>query len=116
MTEAATSSVPSHAPQRFGRHPISLRCTLTRATGSPIEARTIEVGPTGMRVATERPLALDETVGFDLPHGDALLSGRARVICQERPDVYALRFGCLPYSTARGLREVVSRAAEDGSG
>jgi hypothetical protein len=112
MTTPATSSVPSRTPQRFTRLPISLHLTLIRAAGSPIPARTIEVGLTGMRIATERPLALDETVGFDLPYGDVRISGRARVVCQERPDVYALRFGRLSQPTARGLQELVSKFTE----
>jgi hypothetical protein len=77
------------------RRAVSLRCTLTRGAGSPIRACAIEIGPTGMRVATERPLAVDETVSFDLVHDDARISGRARVVCQERPDVYAVRFESL---------------------
>ena len=67
-----------------------------------------------MRVTTERPLALDETIAFDLAYGDVRISGRARVVCQERPDVYALRFGRLPQPTARSLQEVVREFAERG--
>jgi hypothetical protein len=74
------------------RRAVSLRCSLTRGAGSPIRACAIELGPTGMRVATERPLAVDETVAFDLVDDDVRISGRARVVCQERPDVYAVRF------------------------
>jgi hypothetical protein len=77
------------------RRAVSLRCSLSRGAGSPIRACAIELGPTGMRVATERPLAVDETVAFDLVDDDVRISGRARVVCQERPDVYAVRFESL---------------------
>jgi hypothetical protein len=87
---------------------VSLRCTLARGAGSPIRACAIELGPTGMRVATERPLAVDETVEFDLPCGDVCISGHARVIRQERPDVYAMRFEALRQPMARCLQDVVA--------
>jgi hypothetical protein len=74
------------------RRAVSLRCTLTRSAGSPIRACAIELGPTGMRLATERPLVVDEIVAFEMVHDDVCISGRARVVCQERPDVYAVRF------------------------
>jgi hypothetical protein len=45
-----------------------------------------------MRLATERPLVVDEIVAFEMVHDDVCISGRARVVCQERPDVYAVRF------------------------
>ncbi|HVL31759.1 MAG TPA: PilZ domain-containing protein [Solirubrobacteraceae bacterium] len=88
---------------------MSLRCTLTRSAGRPIAARTLDVGTTGMRVVTERPLAVDETIAFDLPCGDVRISGELRVVCQERPDVYTVRFSRLPQPMARCLHDVVSR-------
>jgi len=68
-------------------------CTLSRRLGSPIEARTLDVGPGGMRVATKRPLAADEVLEFELPPPDGPgLRGRARVLRQQTYGVYALRF------------------------
>lgn len=93
---------------------VSLDCTLTREAGSPILARAIAVGPTGMKVATERPLALDETVSFDLPCGDRRIRGHARVVRQERPDVYAVRFAPLPPPMERCLQDVVAELGADG--
>jgi hypothetical protein len=90
---------------------LSLRCTLARGAGSPIRACAIELGPTRMRVETERPLAVDETVAFDLPCGDVCISGHARVVCQERPDVYAMRFETLAQPMARCLQDVVAALA-----
>ena len=111
MMMLGASGVPEREP-RLTRRAIALRCTLTRGAGSPISACTIDLGPTGMRVTTERPLAVDETVAFDLPCGDVRIRGDARVVCQERPDVYAVRFGRLPQPMERCLRDVVDDAPQ----
>lgn len=88
--------------------PISLACVLARAAGSPISARTIELGTTAMCVVAERPLALDETLSFELSGDDGRIAGQARVVCQERSDAYRLRFARLSEPMARSLREVVA--------
>jgi hypothetical protein len=68
-------------------------CTLSRRFGSPIEGRTVDVGPGGMCVATKRPLAADEVLEFELPPpvGPGI-RGRARVLREQTYRVYALRF------------------------
>jgi hypothetical protein len=68
---------------------LECECKLSRRFGSPIEGRTVDVGPGGMRVATKRPLAADEVVEFELQLG---ARGRARVLRQQTYGVYALRF------------------------
>jgi hypothetical protein len=46
-----------------------------------------------MRVATQRPLATDEVLDFELPPpAGPGLRGRARVLRQQTYGVYALRF------------------------
>jgi hypothetical protein len=91
---------------------LAMPCTLQRGAGSPIPAATIELRATGMRLTSTRPLAVDETVAFDLPVRDAQhICGRARVICQERPDVYALRFDRLSQAMAHCLQEIVTELA-----
>jgi hypothetical protein len=68
-------------------------CTLSRRFGSPIEARTVDVGPGGMRVTTTRPLAADEVLEFELPPpAGPGIRGRARVLREQTYRVYALRF------------------------
>jgi hypothetical protein len=68
-------------------------CTLSRRLGSPIEGRTVDVGPGGMRVFTTRPLATDEVLEFELPPpAGPGIRGRARVLRQQTYGVYALRF------------------------
>jgi len=81
---------------RAPRAQIEMSCTLRRQIGSPIAAQTMDVGPRGMRVRSPRPLTTDETVSFDLPNLDMRVNGRARVINEDRPRVYALRFENLP--------------------
>jgi hypothetical protein len=85
---------------------VSLPCTLRRRVGAPIVAQTLEVGPAGMRVASRRPLAPDETVEFDLPDPEIRISGHARVVRQQRLNVYALRFEGLPAPMERRLHAI----------
>ena len=88
---------------RAPRAEITMGCTLRRQIGSPIIAQTLNVGPRGMRVRSPRPLREDETIGFELPNLDIRVSGRARVVCQELPHVYSLRFENLPEPMLRRL-------------
>jgi hypothetical protein len=97
-------------PRRAPRAQIALPCTLRRRTGSPIPAQTLDVGPDGMRVTCSRPLAADETVDFDLPDLDMRVSGHARVLRQQRPNVYALRFERLPEPMVRRLHALAVNA------
>ncbi|MGI8730578.1 MAG: PilZ domain-containing protein [Solirubrobacteraceae bacterium] len=95
---------------RAPRAAIELCCTLRRRQGSPIPAHTLQVGPRGMRIRSPRPLTEDETVSFDLPNLDMRVSGRARVIRQERPHVYALLFEGLADPMRRHLHALAINA------
>jgi hypothetical protein len=64
---------------------------LHRRTGKTIEAQTVDVGPGGMRVHTNRPLAVDETLEFELA-AYGRINGRARVLREQAYRIYALRF------------------------
>ena len=86
------------------RTDLCVACTLRRRTGSAISVQTINVGPGGMCVTTPRPLAIDEVLDFDLLAGAEHLDGRARVVRQERPDRYALRFEGLLAPTVERLQ------------
>jgi hypothetical protein len=77
--------------RRSWRTEIALACTLSRRTGKIVEARTLDVGPGGMCVSTQRPLAVDEVFDFKLPE-QAGIHGRARVVREHGYRVYALRF------------------------
>jgi hypothetical protein len=91
--------VDSRAPKAG----VTMSCTLRRDIGSPIRAETLEVGPRGMQVRSQRPMSLDETVGFELPDLGIRVCGRARVLRVERANVYALRFEGLPEPMVRRL-------------
>ena len=93
--------------RRTSRAEIELTCVLRRRTGSAIDARTRNLCPGGMCVATPRPLALDEVLDFHLPvAGAESVDGRARVLRHEGHGEYALRFeGLLEPARAR-LRDL----------
>ena len=77
--------------RRSWRTELSLECTLHRRTGKTIEARTLDIGPGGMRVHTNRPLSIDEVLEFELPDRGRI-NGRARVLREQAYRVYAMRF------------------------
>ena len=86
------------------RVPLAVDCVLRRGKGSPIVARTVDVGPGGMSVSCERPLATDEVLHFDLPLHDGEVDGDARVLREQAYHVYALRFEALPEPARAQLR------------
>ncbi len=88
---------------------IALPCTLRRAVGRPIAARTLNVGAGGMLVSSDRPLTVDEPLDFDLANLDVAISGRARVLRHQQRDVYALRFERLPAPLADRLQALATR-------
>jgi PilZ domain len=81
-------------------------CTLRRSKGRAIHCETIDVGPGGMAVASERPLAPDEVLVFDLP----AVRGQARVLREQAYHVYALRFETLQAEARAGLERLVARS------
>jgi hypothetical protein len=95
--------------RRTPRVPMSVECMLRRRAGSPIACETVDVGTGGMSVSSERPLAADEVVAFDL--AEVELSGRARVLRQQGHQVYALRFEQLAGEMRASLDRLLSRGA-----
>jgi hypothetical protein len=91
--------------RRSPRVRLEMECTLHRHRGSPISARTVDLGPGGMCVATARPLSTDEVLTFELP---PRISGRARVLRQQGYDSYAVRFETLPDPAREALSALVS--------
>jgi PilZ domain len=90
--------------RRAPRVQIEIPCTLHRRSGSPIEGRTLDLGPGGMRVCTKRPLAADETLRFELEGID----GRARVLRQHSHDTYAVRFEMLAEPAVAELQRLTA--------
>lgn len=94
--------------RRAPRAQIAVTCTLRRRTGSPIAARTLDVGAEGMRIASPRPLALDEWLVFEFEALGATVSGYACVLREEHSNVYGLRFERLAEETAGRLRALAA--------
>jgi hypothetical protein len=83
-------------PERRASPRVAVACPLHlhRQAGTAVDVRTVDVGPGGARVASPRPLRVDEEVRFDLdlPDGATPIGGWARVLRQHGHDMYALRF------------------------
>ena len=87
------------------REAMVVPCTLRRQRGKAIHCETIDLSEGGMAVASERPLATDELVVFDLP----AVRGRARVLREQAYHVYALRFEAMPAEARTALERLVAR-------
>ena len=85
------------------REAMVVPCTLRRSKGKAIHCETIDLGEGGMAVASERPLAQDELVVFDLP----AVRGRARVLREEAYHGYALRFEMIEGEARAALARLV---------
>jgi c-di-GMP-binding flagellar brake protein YcgR len=99
--------------RRSPRVEISVSCTLQRKTGSPIQATTLELGSGGMRIASDRPLRVDEALDFDILRGAQRLTGHARVMRQHERRVYALRFERLHGVSREALRALMAQRPTD---
>lgn len=77
-----------------------------------VDVRTLDLGPGGARVASARPLRVDEELDFDLDLSDGgpHVGGRARVLRQHEYDVYALRFERLGEGDAERLWAIARTA------
>jgi PilZ domain len=75
--------------RRSPRADIRCGCTLVRSAGTPVAAETVDLGPTGMCVRSQRPLMVDEVLRFELEIGPG---GLARVMRQDAGTRYAMRF------------------------
>jgi PilZ domain-containing protein len=93
-----------HSP----RAPLDCPVTLLRRRGSPVTGHTEDVGPGGARIVVDRPLSVDEELGFDIALGDVHVDGRARVVRQQGINRYALRFEVLEAKAAELLRGAVT--------
>jgi hypothetical protein len=90
---------------------IALDCpvTLLRRRGAAIGGHTEDLGPGGASIVVDRPLSIDEELGFDLVLGDVHVDGRARVLRQQSPSRYALRFEALNAAAAQVLSAAATR-------
>jgi hypothetical protein len=95
------------------RAAVTLELRLARKAGRAVSARTLDLGAGGARVTSERPLRIDEELhfDFDLPAGRRHLDGTARVLRQDRHDVYALRFESIAPAQLEELRAFLEATA-----
>jgi c-di-GMP-binding flagellar brake protein YcgR len=110
-------AIPSrHGPRRLDpaerrqapRVEIAVQCTLVRERGAPITAQTIDLGPTGMRVESPRPLTADEELDFEIPRDQGGVAGRARVMRMHERNVYGLRFERLAQPARAALQGITA--------
>jgi hypothetical protein len=94
-----------HSP----RVPVDCPLTLLRRRGAPVGGHTEDVGPGGARIVVDRPLSIDEELDFDLVLGGVHIDGRARVLRQQSPSRYALRFESLAAAGAEALAAATRR-------
>jgi hypothetical protein len=101
--------IPASCRRAGPRTEVALPVSLARPRGNPIAARTVDLGAGGMRVEADRPLAIDELVSFDL-HLDAEhhVAGTARVLREQAPHRYALRFEALAAADASRVAALVA--------
>ena len=92
------------------RQLVALPVTLTRAHGNPLSCRTIDVCAGGMRIATERPLRIDAVFAFDLQcgAGDDRVTGECRVLREDVPRQYAVRFEHLSATAIERLQRLAA--------
>jgi hypothetical protein len=85
--------------------------TLWRTTGAPVTGSSVDVSRTGARLRVARPLAIDETLRFELALDPTrAVDGYARVLRQDQHDTYALRFEGLGTTAADELARAVAAA------
>jgi PilZ domain-containing protein len=95
------------------RAAVCLPVTLTRTKGGAIPCRSVDVGLGGMCVTTERPLSVDEALSFELAFRDGEpITGRVRVLREQRHRVYALGFERLPAVSMHGIAQLVDDESE----
>ena len=89
---------------------VELDLQLARKVGRAVASRTVDISAGGARVVCARPLRIFEELQFDLSLGPdgRIVHGTARVLRQERHDVYALRFETVAADAAHELERFVA--------
>ena len=84
--------------------------------GADVVGRTQDLGPGGMRVATRRPLRVDEQLEFVLDLQDGTrVAGRAHVVREHACDVYGLRFDRLAAGDRDCLEALTTQTTDSGT-
>jgi PilZ domain len=100
---------PMSERRTWPRARIALSCTLRRRAGTPVAARTVDLGGGGMSVAASRPLVIDEVLAFELRLTDEpVVNGNVRVLREHGYGIYAMRFEKLPDSDRGRLNDLAA--------
>ena len=104
----------AHRRRAAPRAELAVDVKLTRPHGSAVHGRTHDLGASGMRVACNRPLSLDEHLEFDLAMAAGThVAGHAHVVREHAYAVYALRFDALDATACARLSAVAGRPHGD---
>jgi hypothetical protein len=93
------------------RIPVILDAHLERRVGNSVPAQTRDLCPHGARIVTERPLAVDEELTFDLELDATHLRLNARVLREHHHSTYALRFEHLEPADQSAIDALLSAVA-----
>jgi hypothetical protein len=104
-------SVTVDDKRRAPRVDVTVPCALRRHSGRVIPAETLNLGPGGMLVSSDRPLSIDEALDIDLADLDVRIVGPARVLRHQGHMQYALRFEGLPAPMAEHLHTLALSVA-----
>jgi hypothetical protein len=85
------------------RIPVVLDAQLERRVGNSVPAQTRDLCTHGARIVTERPLAVDEELTFDLEVDSTHLRLASRVLREHHHSTYALRFEHLEPAEQRAI-------------
>jgi hypothetical protein len=100
------------------RVPCVLDVHLERRVGREVAAYTRDLSTHGARVVSDRPLRIDERLTFDveMPSTRAHLRVAARVLRQQLPMMYALRFEQLDAASLAALDDLLHSVATAPAG
>lgn len=94
------------------RSPVVLDAQLERKVGKAVGAQTRDLCTHGARIVTDRPLAIDEELTFDLEvEGRTHLRLASRVLREQHHSTYALRFEHLAPEEQRAIDALLSSLA-----
>jgi hypothetical protein len=90
------------------RIPVILDAHLERKVGNTVPAQTRDLCTHGARIVTQRPLAIDEELTFDLETDSTHLRLTSRVLREHHHSTYALRFEHLAPEEQRAIDDLLS--------
>lgn len=97
------------------RVPVALDLQLIRKIGGAVLSQTVDVSTGGARIMCRRPLRIFEELRFELSlqPGLAAVHGTARVLRQDRHDVFSVRFEQVAADARLELESFLGRYESD---